>query len=161
MMRGNRFLLSTFDGSLTCAAEVWVKKLEAFFLLHPIVDREVIEVVVLHLEGEAKIWWFSHWDHARVSTLVDFSQILIRRFGQRREEPSPPVEEAHTSVVIVMEEQPSSIEIETSNTIEEETLAATQDSSKNLQGMPKFLFLMEGCISLHADFLEQEVFTTL
>ena len=27
MMRGNRFLLSTFDGSLTCATEVWVKKL--------------------------------------------------------------------------------------------------------------------------------------
>ena len=87
MMRGNIFLLSTFDGSLSCVAEVWVKKLEAFFLLHPIVDREAIEVVALHLEDEAKTWWFSHWDHARVSTLADFSQRLIRRFGQRREEP--------------------------------------------------------------------------
>ena len=85
MMRGNRFLLSTFDGSLTCAAEVWVKKLEDFFLLHPIVDREAVEVAAFHLEGEAKTWWFSHWDHARVSTLADFSQILIRRFGKRRE----------------------------------------------------------------------------
>ena len=106
MMRGNRFLLSTFYGSLTCAAEVWVKKLEAFFLLHLVVDKEAIEFVALHLESEAKAWWFIHWDHARVSTLVDFSQRLIRIFGQRREEPSPPIEEAHTNTVIVMEKQP-------------------------------------------------------
>ena len=38
-MRGNIFLLSTFDASLTCAAEDWLMKLEAFFLLHPIVYR--------------------------------------------------------------------------------------------------------------------------
>ena len=79
MMRGNRYLLSTFDGSLTCAAEVWVKKLEAFFLLHPIVDREALEIIALHLEGEAKNWWISHLSHTRVSTLVEFSQRLIGR----------------------------------------------------------------------------------
>ena len=73
MMKGNRFLLSTFDGSLTCAAGAWVKKLEAFFLLHPIEDREVVAIVALHLEGEAETWWFSHGRHARVSTLADFS----------------------------------------------------------------------------------------
>ena len=33
---------------------------------------------------------------------ADFPQILIRRFGQRREEPSPP--EAHASAVTFMEE---------------------------------------------------------
>ena len=33
MMRGNRFILSNFDGSLTCAEKAWVMKLEAFFLL--------------------------------------------------------------------------------------------------------------------------------
>ena len=54
MMKGNRFLLSTFDGSLTCAAEAWVKKLEAFFLLHPVVDREAVAIAVLQIEGEAK-----------------------------------------------------------------------------------------------------------
>ena len=48
--------MSTFDGSLICAAEVWVKKLEDFFLLHFVVDREALEVTVLHLEGEAKNW---------------------------------------------------------------------------------------------------------
>ena len=55
MMRGNRFLLSTFDGSLTCAAEILVKKLEYFFLLHPVVDKEAVEVAALHLEGEANV----------------------------------------------------------------------------------------------------------
>ena len=72
-MKGNRFLLSTFDGSPTCATEAWVKKLEAFFLLHPIVDREVVAISVLHLEREAKAWWYSHGRHARVSTLAAFS----------------------------------------------------------------------------------------
>ena len=104
MMRGNRFLLSTFDGSLTCAAKVWVKNLEAFFLLHPVVDREAVEVAVLHLGGEASTWWFTHSSHTRVSTLVEFSQRLIRRFGRRREKPSPPANEACTSTVETMEE---------------------------------------------------------
>ena len=70
MMRGNRFLLSTFDGSLTFAAEAWVMKLEAFFLIHPVVDRKAVEIVALHLEGEANTWWFNHLSHARVSTLA-------------------------------------------------------------------------------------------
>ena len=82
MMRGNIFLLSTFDGSLTCAAKAWVMKLEAFFLLHPIVERKAVEIAVLHLEGEANTRWFSHLSHARVSTLAEFSQNMIRRFGE-------------------------------------------------------------------------------
>ena len=90
---------------------------------------------MLHLEGEAKTWWFSDWDHARVSTLADFSQRLIRRFGQKREEPSPPVVEAHTSTVIVMGKKPSSLAIEASRTIEKDILAATQYSFETLQGM--------------------------
>ena len=104
MMRGNRFLLSKFDGSLTYAAEVWVKKIEAFFLLHLVLDKEVVEITVLHLEGEAKNRWISLLSHTRVSTLVEFSQRLIRRFGKRREEPSPPEDRACTIVVETMEE---------------------------------------------------------
>ena len=34
-IQGNRFLLSTFDGSST--ARAWERNLEAFFLLHPVV----------------------------------------------------------------------------------------------------------------------------
>ena len=75
-------MLSTFDVSSTTRA--WVRKLEEFFLLHPVVEKEVVEMSVLHLEGEAHIWWFSHLSHARVSTLAKFSQNLIKKFDNRR-----------------------------------------------------------------------------
>ena len=73
MMRGNIFLLSNFDGSLKCVAKAWVMKLEDIFLLHPVVEREAVEIAVLHLEGEENAWWFSHLSHARVSNLAKFS----------------------------------------------------------------------------------------
>ena len=52
-IKGNRFLLSTFCGS--SAARVWARKLDAFFLLHPVVEREALDIAALHLEGEANI----------------------------------------------------------------------------------------------------------
>ena len=74
MMRGNRFVLTTFYGSLKCAEKTWVMKLEAFCLLHPVVEREVVEIATLHLEGEANVWWFNHLSHSRVSTLAELSK---------------------------------------------------------------------------------------
>ena len=56
-IKGNRFLLSTFEGSSTTRASV--RKLEAFFLLHPVVEKKVVEISMLHLECEAHIWWFT------------------------------------------------------------------------------------------------------
>ena len=35
----NRFILSTFYGSSICTARSWGMKLDAFFLLHPVVER--------------------------------------------------------------------------------------------------------------------------
>ena len=81
-IKGIRFLLSTFDGLST--VRTWVRKLEAFFLLHPVVEEEAVEISALHLEGEAHIWWFSQLSHARVSTLAKFSQELIKEFDNRR-----------------------------------------------------------------------------
>ena len=130
-------------------------KLDAFFLLHPIVDREVVEIAVLHLEGESNTWWFSHWSHARVSTLADFSQRVIRRFGQRRKEPSPPTEEAYTDTVTTLEEKPSCSTVEEDNIVEKGDLF-----SKSHQCMLELPFLvilanhMKGSTSLHAVDLE-------
>ena len=70
-IKGNRFVLSTFDGSSTVRA--WARKLDAFFLLHPMVEKEAVEIAALHLEGEANIWWFSHLSHARVSNFAEFT----------------------------------------------------------------------------------------
>ena len=49
-IKGNIFLLSKFDGSTIERA--WARKLEPFFLLHPVEEREATEVAALHLEGE-------------------------------------------------------------------------------------------------------------
>ena len=71
-IKGNRFLLSTFDGSSN--ARTWVRKLEAFFLLHPIAGKEAVEILALYLEGEAHDWWSIHLSHAREETFANFIQ---------------------------------------------------------------------------------------
>ena len=67
-------------------------KLDAFFLLHPVVEREVVEIAVLHLEGEENIWWFNHLSHTRVTAYANFTQRLIKKFNRRKpkEEKLPP-----------------------------------------------------------------------
>ena len=58
-------------------------KLDAFFLLHLVVEKEV-DIAALHLEGEAKIWWFNHLSHARVTAYADFTQRLIKKFDKKK-----------------------------------------------------------------------------
>ena len=97
--------MSTFDGSSN--ARTWVRKLEAFFLLHPIAGKEAVEILALHLEGEAYDWWCSHLSHARVETFAEFTQGLIQTFDggrAKREEITSPLEEACDNVVTPMEE---------------------------------------------------------
>ena len=55
-------------------------------MLHPVLEREVVEIVALHLEGEEKIWWFSHLSHERVSAYAEFSQRLIKKFDKKKSE---------------------------------------------------------------------------
>ena len=47
-IKENRFLLSNFDGS--SKERAWARKLDAFFLLHPVVEREDVVIVALHVE---------------------------------------------------------------------------------------------------------------
>ena len=92
---------------------------------------------------------------------------MIKRFWKRREGPSPPAEEACTSVAVSMEEQPSSSAVWEANTYEEETLAALQGASKFHQGMlkcPSLIIsanIMDGSTSLHTVDLEQQNCTAL
>ena len=94
-IKGNRFLLSTFDGNTS--AKAWVKRLEAFFFLHPVAEEEAVEVAALHMEGEASVWWFKPLVHSRVSSFEDFAQRLIQTFDRERtkeEQPFSTMEEA-------------------------------------------------------------------
>ena len=58
--------MPTFDGSSTSREKYWRKELDAFFQVHPVAEREVVEIAALHLEGEVEDWWLSHIKHARV-----------------------------------------------------------------------------------------------
>ena len=59
-------------------------KLDEFFLLHPVVEREVVEIAMLHLEGEANIQWFNHLIHARETAYAYFTQRLIKKFDKKK-----------------------------------------------------------------------------
>ena len=95
-------MLSTFDGSSN--AITWVRKLEAFFLLHPVAGKEAIEISTLHLEGEAYVWWCIHLSHARVKTFSEFTQRLIQNFDRERtkEEELTPLEELCPNTITLM-----------------------------------------------------------
>ena len=96
---------------------------------------------MLHLEGEANIWWFSHLSHARVTAFAYFTQRLIKEFDKNKSEekkPSPPLEETCISADTTMEEQPSSSSVGEPITLEEGTLVAVQDVPKLYQGMNIF-----------------------
>ena len=122
------------------------------------VEREVVNIAALHLEGEANTWWFSHLSHARVTTFAEFTQRVIKNFGKEKSEeenPSPPLEEIRTNTDETMEEKKKKPTVGGTIKLEEQTLAAIQNYPKLHQGMPKFPFpivstnFMEGCIPLH------------
>ena len=76
-----------------------------------------------------------------MTTFVEFTQRLIRKFGKEKseeEKPLPPPEETCTNVDTTMEEQPSSSIIGRVYTLEEGTLAALQEVTKHHQGMQIF-----------------------
>ena len=135
-IRGNGFLLSTFDG--VTSARAWEKKLEAFLLLHPVAEKEAMEMEALHMEDKTYIWWFKPLVHLRVSYFLVLAQSLIQTFdGERTKEEklTPPWEEDCTNAATALEEQPSTSMDE--EAIEGKSIAATQEGPKIHQGMSK------------------------
>ena len=51
-----KFFLPYFDGSTKCTANSWVHKLDTYFPLNPMVERDDIRMATLHLEGDASDW---------------------------------------------------------------------------------------------------------
>lgn len=174
-IKGNRFLLSTFDGDTL--ARAWVKKLEAFFLLHQVVEKEEVEIAALHMEGEAFVWWIKPLVHSRVSSFTEFSQRLIQTFdGERTKEEKfiPPGEEDCTNDVTTLEEQPSTSMDEAAIALEETTTETTQEDPKVHQFMSEVpLFISANNLrecgnspvevqgSTHFAMLEHHDYTTL
>ena len=114
-------------------------------MLHPVENEEATEVAALHLEGEANAWWCSHLSYTRVTSFSEFTQELIRTFdveGSEESRPTPPWEEASTSVVIALREQPSTPAVGVAITWKEGVLAALQEIPTSHQGMGIFPLLL-------------------
>ena len=96
--------LPTFDGSPTRIVRAWREELATFFLQYPVAVRETVDIVVLHLEGEARDWLSSHLSHMRVSSYADFIQRLNKKFGRKKLETS----DIETSPIIekIVHEEP-------------------------------------------------------
>ena len=76
-------------------------------MLHPVAEKEAMEMAVLHMEDKTSVWWFKPLFHSRVSSFGDFSQGLIQTFdgGRTKEEKViPPWEENCTNGATAWEE---------------------------------------------------------
>ena len=51
---------------------------------YPVSKREVVDIVALHLEGEAGDWWFNHLSHMKVFAYADFFQRLKKKFCRKK-----------------------------------------------------------------------------
>ena len=71
---------STFDGSSPSTVKAWRKELDTFFMLHLVAEKEVVQIVALHVLGEANDWWFGHMEHVRVTKYSDLFHKLRRKF---------------------------------------------------------------------------------
>ena len=50
--------LPAFDGSSQSSANTWVKKLDVYFQLNPMVEEDALKMDILHLDGDSNEWWF-------------------------------------------------------------------------------------------------------
>ena len=84
--RHNRFYLPTFDGSSSRNVKAWRRELDAFFILHPVAEEEVVHIAALHLLDEANDWWFGRMEHAKVTKYSDLFHKLRKEFDVRKPE---------------------------------------------------------------------------
>ena len=62
------------------------KELDALFRLHPVAEKEVVQIATLHLHGEANDWWFGPMEHAKVNKYSNFFLKLRNKFDLKKEE---------------------------------------------------------------------------
>ena len=92
--------------------KAWREGLAALFKLYTLAQREDFEIIALHLEGEAKDWWFSHLSHPKVIAYANLFQRLKKNFGRRKIETLPIIDEiVHEKpkedlIIITPEEEP-------------------------------------------------------
>jgi hypothetical protein len=78
--------IPNFDEGSKCSARSWVQNLDTYFQLHQMTNTYAINLATLHLDGEAHEWWYHGLvtlGHVRVTSYLDFTQRLIKRFERK------------------------------------------------------------------------------
>ena len=78
--------LPHFDGYAKFNANSLVQKLDTYFQLDPMMERDAIRMATFHLEGYASDWWFHGLrtlEYDKVTTYEDFTRIFVNGFDIR------------------------------------------------------------------------------
>jgi hypothetical protein len=81
-----KVIIPNFDGGSKCSARSWVQKLDTYFQLHQMTETDAIKLATLHLDGKAHEWWYHGLvtlGHVGVTSYLDFTQRLIKRFDKK------------------------------------------------------------------------------
>ena len=54
----DRLTIPNFDGARGGSARIWVQKLDTYFQLNPMIEKDAIKLATLHLDEEAHEWWY-------------------------------------------------------------------------------------------------------
>ena len=47
-----------FDGTSNCSVSSWIQKMDTYFQMNPMEERDAIKFASLHIDGESIDWWF-------------------------------------------------------------------------------------------------------
>ena len=86
MRKIGKLTIPSFDGSSKSTARAWVQKSDTYFQLNTMTEAGAIKFVTLHLDKEAHEWWYHGLvtlGHARITFYLDFTQMLMERFGKK------------------------------------------------------------------------------
>lgn len=78
--------LPNFDGSAKSSTRAWIQKLDTYFHLNPMRDVDAIGFATLHLEGDAREWWYHGLimlGHIHITTYTEFIRRLLERFERK------------------------------------------------------------------------------
>jgi hypothetical protein len=67
-------------------ARAWVHKLDTYYKLNKMTEKEAISFATLHLEGEAQEWWYHGLvtlGHSRITSYREFTNRLMDRFDRK------------------------------------------------------------------------------
>ena len=81
-----RLTIPNFDGARRGSARIWVQKLDTYFQFNPMTETDAIKLATLHLDREAREWWFHglvKLGHNTIKSYSEFTQKLMDQFKRK------------------------------------------------------------------------------